>query len=157
MLGRPLGRHPVDPDLELDRNRTFPVLFYALWLVLPGLALSTGATAYPGEDRIQLSATHRFSQQSPGQRVFFVAAPISYVCNPATGAIVRHTGYGFDLAQQASPSLNGVPVITQLSGCSMIYTAGTSQRGGILSVEITIDDDGEAINLLHQIHVVNVP
>ena len=48
-------------------------------------------------------------------------------------------------------------VISQLSGCSFSYSAGTAQRGGILTVEVSISDSGETINLLHQIHVVNVP
>jgi hypothetical protein len=35
---------------------------------------------------------------------------------------------------------------------------GTSQRGGILSIEISVGDgSGESANLLHQVHVENVP
>ena len=127
-------------------------------VITPGFtSLSLGATTYPNEDRINLSVAHQFSLQSPGQRVFVVGDPISYVRNPATGEIVRHTGYGFDQLQQADPGGSTAPVITRLSGCSMTYSAGSSQRGGILSIEITIDDSGEAVNLLHQIHVVNLP
>ena len=162
-----LGRlnNPLQANARLVIYNTSPAALYDdaannrnPGVITPsGTTLSTGVTAYADEDRIQLSAAHRFAQQSPGQRVFFVDQPISYVCNPATGEIVRHTGYGFDQFQQASPGGSSAPVITRLSGCSMTYTAGTSQRGGILSVEITIDDSGEAVSLLHQIHVVNVP
>ena len=47
----------------------------------------------------------------------------------------------------------------ELGGCDISYTAGTSQRGGILSFEITVNDtdSNEAITLLHQVHVVNLP
>ena len=49
-------------------------------------------------------------------------------------------------------------VATLLTGCSMTYTAGTSQRGGVLGIRITIGDgSGETVSLLHQIHVENVP
>lgn len=110
------------------------------------------------EDHIVLSAPFRFTQQSPGQRAFIVDGPISYICDPATSRIRRYSGYAYSAAQPTPPvgGTNAV-LVTRLSGCNMTYTAGTSQRGGILSVEITIDDSGEAINLLHQIHVVNVP
>ena len=40
----------------------------------------------------------------------------------------------------------------------MSYTAGTSQRGGILTLEITIGAaGGENVSLLHQVQVENVP
>ncbi len=121
-------------------------------------AIAVGASvAYPNEDRITLNSNHQFSQQSPGQRVFVVGDPISYVCNPATGRIQRHTNYGFDQTQQADPGGSSAPVITRLSGCSMTYNAGSTQRGGILYVQISIDDSGETVDLMHQIHVVNVP
>ena len=81
--------------------------------------------------------------------------PISYICNPASGSILRRTGYGY-VDPQPTSSAGGVPVITMLTGCTMTYTAGTSQRGGVLTVEITISDSGESVDLLHQIHVRNV-
>lgn len=162
-----LGRlnNPLDSNSRLVIYNTAFATLYANaanntnpGVITPaGTTLSLGATAYPNEDRITLSAAHQFSQQSPGQRVFLVDDPISYVCNPASGEIVRHENYGFDQFQQANPGGSIAPVITRLSGCSMTYSAGSSQRGGILSIEITIDDSGESVNLLHQIHVVNVP
>lgn len=121
--------------------------------------VSFGNTTPPSNElRINLSADFEFSQQSPGQRIFIIDQPISYLCNPATGSIVRHTGYGFTAGQPTSAVGNVIDtVITQLSGCDIRYSAGTSQRGGIVTVEITIADGNESIVLLHQIHVVNVP
>ena len=110
------------------------------------------------EHRITMTPAFRFTQQSPGQRVFVIDEPVSYVCNPLTGSIVRHSGYGFNAAQPAAPGGSDVATVaSQLSGCNMSYSGGTSQRGGILTIGITIADGGEAINLLHQVHVVNVP
>jgi hypothetical protein len=48
-------------------------------------------------------------------------------------------------------------VVSALSACSFNYSAGSATRGGILTVEITISDSGESVNLLHQIHVMNLP
>ena len=39
----------------------------------------------------------------------------------------------------------------------MTYNAGTAQRGGILTLGLTIAIAGESVNLLHQIQVENVP
>jgi len=127
-----------------------------------GISLSL-TSLNPGpnqEDQIGLSAPFRFTQQSPGQRVFFVDSSISYVCDPAGSQILRYAGYGFRAAQPTAAADFGVApgkVISALSGCNFSYTAGSAQRGGILTVEISISDSGESINLLHQIHVRNVP
>jgi MSHA biogenesis protein MshO len=119
------------------------------------------ATLNPGpnqEDQISLSTPFEFTQQSPGQRAFLVDGAISYICNPATGSIVRYSGYGFDNPQQIPPGgAVGDTLVTQVIGCNASYTPGTAQRGGIVSLDITLGDSGETVNLLHQVHVVNVP
>ncbi|MEM7563337.1 MAG: type II secretion system protein [Pseudomonadota bacterium] len=114
---------------------------------------------YPAEHQITISAPFQFSQESPGQRVFLVDAPISYVCDIGNSRIVRYRGYTISAGQLVPPPLDGTTdtVISQLSSCNMAYAVGTAQRGGVLTIQIGIDDSGETINLLHQIHVVNVP
>ncbi len=123
-------------------------------------ALSISVILPPSDDpehRITMAPAFQFEQQSPGQRVFVVDGPTSYICDPAGGLIRRYTGYAFNAAQPTPPPGIGDVVVSQLSGCNMSYNAGSSQRGGTLTVEINIDDSGESVNLLHQIHVVNVP
>ncbi len=126
-----------------------------------GTAVTLSPTTPPSDDpeqRINLAPPFQFAQQSPGQRVFVVDGPTSYICDPATGRITRYTGYAYSAAQPTPPAGGSSDVVvSQLAGCNMSYSPGTSQRGGILTVEINIDDGGEAVDLLHQIHVVNVP
>jgi len=120
-------------------------------------------TLNPGpnrEDQIILSTPFEFTQQSPGQRAFLVDGAISYVCNPATSSILRYSGYGFDDPQQIPPGGGGVvsdTLVSQVIGCNASYTPGTAQRGGIITLDISLGDSGGNINLLHQVHVVNVP
>lgn len=112
------------------------------------------------EDRITVTPAFRFTEQSPGQRVFFVDSSISYICDPGGSQILRYAGYGFRAVQPTLAADFGVApgkVISALGSCSFSYAPGSAQRGGILTVEITISDSGESINLLHQIHVRNVP
>ena len=126
-----------------------------------GTAVTLSPTAPPSDDpeqRVSLAPPFQFAQQSPGQRVFVIDGPTSYICDPATGRITRYTGYAFSVAQPTPPAGGSSDVVvTQLAGCNMSYNPGGSQRGGILTVEINIDDSGESVDLLHQIHVVNVP
>ncbi len=112
------------------------------------------------EDQITLDTPFLFTQQSPGQRIFFVDSSISYICDPAGSQILRYAGYGFRATQPTAPADFGVAsgkVVSALAGCSFNYSAGSAQRGGILTIEITISDHGESVNLLHQVHVANVP
>jgi MSHA biogenesis protein MshO len=134
----------------------------------PGIVTPAGANLtlsvsalYPTEQHIEIDngvTDFQFAQQSPGQRLFVIDSPISYICNPATGRLRRHDSYGFNLVQPTAPGGNSVSVVTQLLGCNMTYAPGTSQRGGILSIEISVGDgSGESVNLLHQVHVENLP
>lgn len=124
------------------------------------LGLNNLGAGLTREDQVTLSAPFLFTQQSPGQRAFFVDSSTSYICDPAGGQILRYAGYGFRGIQPTADADFGVAfgkVISELSSCTFSYSAGSAQRGGILTVEIAISDSGETVNLLHQIHVVNVP
>ncbi len=117
------------------------------------------------EHSIGLSPNFLFTQHSPGQRIFVVDGPISYVCNETAGTITRYDNYPYQSTQKASETaLSGLtdvksgPVVTQLSACNISYDPGTAQRGGLVTLAITIaDTTGESISLLHQIHVINAP
>ncbi len=123
-----------------------------------------GLSVTGSEQHINLSSAFQFSQQSPGQRMFVIDGPISYVCNITAGTIMRYDSYDYqhpqivsDVLLGALPNVESGPVVSRLSGCNISYEAGTARRGGIVTIEITITDAGESITLLHQIHVVNVP
>jgi MSHA biogenesis protein MshO len=109
------------------------------------------------EDQILLSAGHQFPFQSPRQRLFMVDGPISYICNTGTGFLRRYTGYALAAAQPVPPAVPGIPVTRFVTACTFTYAAGTAERAGLVTVALTLTDQGESINLLHQVHVDNVP
>jgi MSHA biogenesis protein MshO len=119
------------------------------------------------EQHLVLDTPFQFSQQSPGQRAFIVDGPISYICDPVISRrITRYSGYDYDSTQPtaAPPSpmvapgpVGDGPVVTQVIACSFNYLAGTAQRGGLITLEISLSASGETVTLLHQVHVDNVP
>lgn len=131
----------------------------------PGTQIDIVADSVPGEDNIVISPAFRFAFGSPAQRIFLLDGPISYLCDLGNGTLTRYAGYSITashadrnsaaklLAAGASKTL----LADQLSNCSIAYAAGTSQRSGLVSLQIAVADSGETISLLHQIHISNVP
>lgn len=129
------------------------------------LSLSSVAGTSVTEQRITLSAPFRFSQPSPGQRLFVVDTPVSYVCDPLDGDLQRYDNYSFSSAQPTSAaaaplsSASSQVMATQILTCDIDYQAGSSQRSDTLRVGLSLQDSqtGEQIRLFHQVHVQNVP
>ncbi len=128
------------------------------------LTVSTDVSGTSDEHHINMNPAFQFTQQSPGQRAFIIDGAISYVCNPGSSTITRYDNYPYQTLQQGSDTalaaLTGVEsgrVVTQLDSCDINYDPGTASRGGIVTMRIVLDDSGESISLLHQVHVVNVP
>ena len=97
-----------------------------------------------------------FPRSSPYQRFFVVDGPVSYVCDPAAGTLTRHAGY----AIAPSPSLGSGDLVTrQVQSCNFTYQPGSSQRAGLVTLTLTLEDapSAERVSLLHQVHVLNSP
>lgn len=131
----------------------------------PATRIDIAADTVPGENNIQLTPAFQFAFASPGKRVYLLDEPVSYLCDTATGTLVRYSGYaiapdqadrdsaGELLAAGASQTL----VADQVSNCSVAYAPGTAQRAGLVSLGLDVSDAGETVSLLHQVHVDNVP
>ncbi len=127
----------------------------------PGFTLSlTG-----NEHHIQLTNAYQFEYSSPTQRLFVVDGPISYICDDS-GSLTRIENYPYrasqtdvdNLGDAAFTGANIGRVASQVSRCEIDYQPGTAQRGGLISLELTLSDsENESVQLLHQIHVDNVP
>jgi MSHA biogenesis protein MshO len=118
-----------------------------------------------GEDNISLSPAFQFRFASPGQRVYLIDTPISYLCDTGTGTLVRYTGYSIaadQLDRDSSAELlaaggTATVVASQITSCNVAYAPGTSERAGLVSLALEVSNSGETISLLHQVHVDNVP
>jgi MSHA biogenesis protein MshO len=124
------------------------------------------------EQHININPGFQFSQQSPGQRIFLIDGPISYICDPSVGQtnMVRYSNYAFQSTQPTTaatfaaltspptPAFLSGDVVTKASTCDIVYDSGSAKRGGIITISLTLaDPTGESITLLHQVHVLNAP
>ena len=109
-------------------------------------------------DHIVLSPAFLFPLASPYQRFFILDGPVSYIFNGGAGTLVRYQGYGYNVAQPTGfPSGSGNLIAENVRNCQFSYAPGTSQRVGLLTIELAMGTGGEQITLLHQIHVSNAP
>ncbi|MDX1404912.1 MAG: type II secretion system protein [Woeseiaceae bacterium] len=140
---------------------------YALTDVITpaGTQIDINNAAEAGEDNVVMTPAFRFSYPSPRQRVYLIDSPVSFLCDTSTGELTRYSGYTIAanhsdrdtatelLAAGASDSI----MSTNLSACTFTYTPGTAQRAALISLSLSLAEDGEQINLLQQVHVDNVP
>jgi MSHA biogenesis protein MshO len=117
---------------------------------------------------VPIAAGGRFNFRwaSPNQRVFVVDTPVTYICNPGpNGTITRYWNYSITAAQPTDPAMaplsggSSALLTTPVTACVFHYAPGTNQRAGLVTLDITIADaaSGEAVRLLHQVHVDNSP
>jgi MSHA biogenesis protein MshO len=112
---------------------------------------------------VVLSANANFVRQlhdSPGRRFYIAGPPVTYRCDPGTGHLTRHTGYGVN-ASQSSAVGSGVDIATAVSACSFDYSPGVAAHIGLLTVRLTlskaVSTGTETVSLYHAIHVNNMP
>lgn len=97
-----------------------------------------------------------FPRSSPYQRFFVVDGPVSYVCDPAAHTLTRYDGY----AIAPVPTLGAGALVTRhVQSCNFTYQPGTSQRAGLVTLNLTLEDapSAERVTLLEQVHVLNSP
>jgi len=92
-----------------------------------------------------------FPQPSPYQRFFVVDAETTYSCDLTNRQLWRTTN-SFSGGDPSSAL-----VTAGVEDCKFTYSPGTTQRAGLVTLELTLAEEGEKITLLHQVHVVNAP
>ncbi len=131
--------------------------------VSPSTATITISDDDPDEDKITLSNAHQFALASPRERLYIFDSPVTYICDLVAGTLTRYNSYAIDGAQPTDPTIaplsgaDSARVADHLTSCTFTYQAGTSTRAGLLTINLELSQGGENVDLLHQIHVVNVP
>jgi len=112
------------------------------------------------EDHINIGGGgFQFTHDSPNDRAYLVDTGISYICS--AGQLMRYDNYDFTNSTQPVPPVGADSALMtdNIGSCTFTYEAGTVQRAGLMTLDLTISDpnSGEQVRLLHQVHVDNVP
>lgn len=98
----------------------------------------------------------KFPLSSPQQRFFIVDTPVTYRC--FNNQLLRYSGYDIVATQPNPPTGVGQVQADKIASCLFTYDPGTSSRSGLVTLEITLTDTvGESVQLMHQVHVDNMP
>lgn len=92
----------------------------------------------------------RFKYASPQHRFYLAREVVGYRCD------------GNRLLRSVSANLNGSGaseslVVDSVADCSFSYDPGTSTRSGLVTLRLSLSQEGEIITLLQQVHVDNAP
>jgi MSHA biogenesis protein MshO len=128
-----------------------------------GTTITIAAGASANQDLVTLSPAFQFKYGSPGNRVYLVSGPVSYLCDTAAGTLTRYSGYSISGTQPVSAATlaaagatSGV-VAAGVASCSFTFNAGTAQRNALATLELQLSNAGESVQLLHEVQVVNEP
>jgi MSHA biogenesis protein MshO len=100
-----------------------------------------------------------FPLASPGNRFHVVEGPVSYACDPVAGTLTRYWGYAIAAAQPTSfaAATPSALLADGVSACRITYEPGATERGGLVSVALTLTRDNEHARLYAATQVVNQP
>jgi MSHA biogenesis protein MshO len=134
-------------------------------ITTPGTTITISAGATANQDLVTLSPAFQFAFGSPGQRVFLVSGPVSYLCDTAAATLTRYSSYTIASTQPASAAAlsaagaSAALVASNVAGCQFVLTAAgsTAQRNALATLTLQIAQSGESVQLLHQVEVVNAP
>lgn len=119
--------------------------------VMPGAALSNITFAPAGA---------QFPLASPQHRFQIVGAPVIYECSVATGQLIRRSGFAYGHAWPPVPAaLGGIAAVMadNVAACPFNYVPAILQRNGLVVLRLTLTRNGESVDLLHQVDVLNTP
>ena len=113
-------------------------------------------------------APTRFPFESPGHRFHVIATPVTYVCAPTLngtgGTLTRYWGYTIQATQPtdaaATPLLTAARALlaTNVSACNFTYDPNVvAQRSGLVTMHLTLTQDGESVTLYSAAHISNTP
>ena len=174
------GRYRAQPDEHGDGNildfeaatgdNSFEVLT-ELAIDPSGYALviynAATAWAYSGDNRTSINvwnapilsfASAQFPYSSPTQRFHIVEQPVSFVCDLTTGILTRYAEYGFEADPPSDFStFTGTVLARHVTACDIDYLDGTDTRNSLVRLRLGLSRDGESIELLKQVLVLNTP
>lgn len=107
-----------------------------------------------------------FPLTSAEQRFYVVDTPVTFLCDDGGAQnIRRYADYTITANHSAvdeAAELLGAGaaeslLVEQVSACTFSYQPGTATRGGLVTLALTVEEAGEQVSVLQQVHVSNLP
>ena len=112
---------------------------------------------YAGDDLTLTGAAiagFGFRYASPQRRFYLADAVVGYHC--ANGRIVRKEFS--ELSDAAAYDYSDAALLVDsVRSCTFRYQPGNAMRGGLVTIELVLEQAGERISFLQQVHVDNAP
>jgi len=128
-----------------------------------GTTISISAGSSINQNLVTLSPAFQFAYPSPGKRVYLVSGPVTYLCNPSSGTLLRYSGYTISYTQPVSAAAltaagaSSAQVAADVAACQFTYSSGTAQRNALVTLTLQLSQSGESVQLLHEVQLVNTP
>lgn len=99
----------------------------------------------------------RFAFASPQRRLYLAQTVVGYRCSG--GQLLRYSYNTLTSSIPISPpsGSNPQPVAANVTSCNFSYQSGSTQRAGLLALNLQLSRDGESVQLMQQVHVDNAP
>ncbi|MFJ7566549.1 prepilin-type N-terminal cleavage/methylation domain-containing protein [Herminiimonas sp. NPDC097707] len=103
------------------------------------------------------------TMRSPAHRFQVVSTPVTYACNPLTGALTRYSGYGIQANQPSAEPVASAArglLASGITACNFNYAALANVRSALVGITLSMQRPGNAsgnVTLFHQVHVDNTP
>lgn len=155
-------------DSSFEVIGTLPAMVAGDQIVVYNLGIP-GADAYLNDNRatyathtgsvLSLSAAKKFPFESPLQRFKVVHEQVRYICDPATGNLMRYWGFPIATPTDAVPTSGSSALLaSHVSDCSFTYDSNlVAQRSGLVTLKLSLSEGGESVTLYSATHVSNVP
>ncbi len=116
----------------------------------------TNIVPAPGEQivRVQLDINFSFPLNSPTRRFHIIKPHSTMFFLQGTDLMWGKSANNFTNPETAVESHL---LLQNVSNLSFQFNPGALQRSGLLHIEMTVEDEGEKIQLIHEAHVYNVP
>jgi MSHA biogenesis protein MshO len=128
-----------------------------------GTTISIAAGAAANQNLVTLNPAFQFAFGSPGKRVYLVSGPVSYLCDTAAATLTRYSGYTIAGAQPASAAAlsaagaTAALIAANVASCQFTLTTGTAERNALATLTLQISQNGQSVQLLNEVQVVNAP
>ena len=105
-------------------------------------------------DQIQFLNNESFANNSPTRR-FHIIENEKVTLFYLDGSDLKRDTTTFGAPNTATA--NTRLLMQNVQACAFTYTPGSSQRAGLLRIDITVAQQGETIQVIHDAHVYNTP